>query len=42
MVHLTRKTDPITDKRKWYGAKFKTRVVLEARRGELTTKQGVR
>ena len=39
MVRLTRRTDPMTGKRKRYGAEFQARVALEALRGELTTAQ---
>ena len=39
MVRLTRRLNPMTGKRKRYGAEFKARVALEALRGELTTAQ---
>ena len=39
LVRLTRRTDPMTGKRKRYGAEFKARVALEALRGELTAAQ---
>ena len=39
LVRLTRRTDPMTGKRKRYGVGFKSRVSLEALRSELTTAQ---
>jgi transposase-like protein len=39
LVRSWRRTDPMSGKRKRYGADFKAKVALEALRGELTTAQ---